>query len=274
MKISVVISLVLLHCISCKTPTLQQPVWINEKDTVIIPESEFIFSTEVNTWRAWLLTATQPVQLTNDYQNKKLVASALHKKGITEGPARICLQSDEQFFFYPVYIINSDTTPVINRDYRSPKTVNPDSSLGQQRIIHQYDINRNIEQTQRGHHFFYENEIRLSPVTATYRAIELEPLTSFYVQPGSCVSIPVSATFNSDKQVYDVIAGPLKDKDGNIVADGTSIAFIYTNGKETSRMEVSLLKGYAQALLPVLQKNGYTLIVRVNKTVSTKITLR
>jgi hypothetical protein len=115
--------------------------------------------------------------------------------------------------------------------------------------------------------------VNLAPKTGVYRAVAKEPLSSFYVLAGSCTSIPVKAEYKKDMEAYYVTAGPLKDKDNNIVANGTMVAFIYADTKQTYRMEAPLLDGYVSVIIPSATGTQYTLRAKINETISSQINL-
>ncbi|MFM2327763.1 MAG: hypothetical protein RIR31_1965 [Bacteroidota bacterium] len=264
--------IILLSLSACKRHLAKKPVWLNVSDTVMLPSTQFEFITAPQQWKATLLTVTQPIQLTTEFNNGRLLINLMHKKGITEGPAEICLSKDKQYFYYPVYLLN-DTATSINREYRSSKTVNPDSSLHQQRIVHSYDVHRNILPSQVNHKYFFEEEITLAPKVGIFKAIKNEPLTSYYIQAGSCTNIPVKATYKKETTSYYVTVGPLKDKYNNTVSNGTLVAFIYGDKNQTTRMEAALLNGMAGVTIPAEPSKHFTLVARVNETISAQINL-
>ena len=237
------------------------------------PKIKLEFKTDLKDWTATLITFTQPIKLTTKYEDGKLIAAAVSLNGITEGPAQICLKNKKNIFFYEVSLQNDFLPSVKYKDYRSPKTLNPDSSLIQQKIIHSIDSFRNIIITPAYKNYFHEEEISLSPKASITRAIAAEPITAYYVLPGSCINIPVKFNYNDSLQSYVVTAGPLKDKHNNIVANGTKLNFIYNDDEQTSVIEVSLLNGFAKTSIPSSQKGSYKLIVKINDTYSLPIKL-
>ncbi len=264
----------LLHIIlwllvtACNNKVAEKPVWLNKTATVQMPDALLQFSSADKNWNATLQSFTQPIPLNISYHDSGFNIQLQNKQGITEGPAKIILNNGEYYFYYDVLLVNKEVIAA-KKDYRSPKTVNPDSSLQQQRIIHQIDRNRNIVADDNT--YFKEEIITLSPKAGTYRAIANEPLTAFYVQAGSCVNINVKSTYNKEKELFTVTAGPLKDKYNNTVADGTLVAFIYNDSAQTWRMEAALMDGIATVFIPAGKK--YTLHAKVNETISNTITL-
>ncbi len=249
-------------------------MWINSTDNLYYPKLKLEFKTDLKDWTATLLTFTQPIKLTTKYEDGKLIASAVSLNGITEGPAQICLKNENNIYFYEVSLQNEFISPVKYKDYRSPKTVNPDSSLLQQKIIHSIDSFRNIVITPAYKNYFHEEEILLLPEASITQAITSEPITSYYVLPGSCESIPVKFTYNDTLQSYLVTAGLLKDKYNNVAANGTKLNFIYFDSMQTYIMEASLLNGFAKISIPSPQRVSYNLIVKINNTYSSPINLQ
>jgi hypothetical protein len=261
--------IVLFSLAGCQKYTVVKPTWLNETKTVQLPDASLQFASPYKNWKACLQGFIQPVPLQLQYQDSGFVIKLLHREGISEGPAQIILNSGEQYFYYNLLLVNKQIAAT-KKDYRSPKTVNPDSSLQQQRILHQVDANRNI--LYENAEYFSEEEITLAPKAGTYRAIASEPLSAYYVQAGSCVSIPIKSSYKKENEVFTVTAGPLKDKFNNTVADGTLVTFIYFDGVQTYRMEAALLNGIATVFIPSGGKK-YTLTAKVNNTISHTITL-
>ena len=255
---------------SCNT-VVQKPEWINKKELNIYQNLNLSFKTSSQNWTATLLTFTQPIPLNCTQNKEQLIVSANTLNGITEGPAKLCLSNGKQQFYYEFTLQNKDNVPITLKDYRSPKTVNPDSSLQHQRMVHSIDQYRNIVEILGYKNYFFEEEIALSPKTVVIQAIPNQPLTAFYVQPGSVVNISLTYKYIESIKSYAVTAGPLKDKYNNLVADGTKLTFIYNDAAQTYSREVSLLKGYAST--NILATNSYTLQAKVNDTNSATINL-
>jgi hypothetical protein len=272
MKVCICIAVFILVA-SCTTKNVNKPVWLNAADTVFIPANSLQFKADGKNWKASLLTTSQPVSLLVSQTENGFSLSQNRKYGITEGKGWLCLNKEENYFYYAVTFINNLPTLVTPKDYRSPKTVNPDSGLLQQRIVHDIDKWCNLSLLKKQGTYFYEQQLSLPPQTAIYRAIEKEPLTSYYIQPGSCTVIPVKAVYNKQRNSYLVTAGPLKDKHNNIVANGTMVAFIYTDKTITSRTEAVLIDGYAETEIEANNDNPYFLKAHINDVASEEIKL-
>ncbi len=257
----------------CSKPSTPKPVWVNMADSLIFSDAMLTFKTVGKKWNATIISFVQPLPLSVIYNDTGFTAKPEKPDGIIEGPAQICLTTEGEIFYYPVYLINKKGIPVIDKDYRSPKTVNPDSSLMQQRMIHSIDSFRNLVYLSGKSEYFFEEEIALAPKAGTYRAIQKESLTSFYMQPGSAVTIPFNAIYDKKQSRYTVTAGPLKDRYNNTVADGTRVNFMYSLGDETYRTEVSLLKGFAELMIEADPFTKIELQAIINNTSSKQINL-
>ena len=258
---------------SCKKSQVDKPVWINKTDTLFFFFSEPVFSASDKSWTATLFTTTQPVAYCTTFENGKLVLKMQEHIGVIEGPAQIGLSFQKQHFFYPVFIKNNPVLSFIDKEYRSPKTVNPDSGLHQQRILHRFDLFRNLYPNQVNANYFFFFFFTLAPKAGVYRAVKDEALSAYYVQPGSCTTIAVHATFNAATNCFNVVAGPLKDIYQNTVANGTLVIFKYTDNKQSFRMEAALLDGYATVVIPAALNTTYSLTAQVNQTISKQIIL-
>jgi hypothetical protein len=257
---------------ACNNKAVEKPAWINSTSLLSIPADSLIFKAKERNWEAGILSFTQPIPLKISYTDSGFILTQKTKYGAIEGPAQIVVSNGKRHFYYPVNLLNKEWSVITDKDYRSPKTVNPDSGLKQQRIIHTVDHWRNLLYTKQKLTYFLEQEITLSPKAGTYRAIANEPLTAYYVQPGSCIRINIKSVYNKEKELFTVTAGPLTDKYNNIVADGTLVSFIYSDSAQTWRMEAALLDGMATVYIPAAGKK-YRLQAKVNETISNTITL-
>ncbi len=267
------IFLLILIGSSCKELPISKPIWLNKKDTIYLPSENLIFQTTNSPWESLLYTSIQPILLKNKFLLNKLWITLDKESGILEGLAHLVLKSKDSVFIYKVYLKNRGKISKIHKDYRSPKTNNPDSSLEQQKIIHEFDVYRNILPLNNDSAYFYENRSFLSPVTGIFRAVKSIPLTSYYVQPGSAIKIPYISKYNVHKKYYEIMVGPLVDKFNNKVADGTLIRYSYLLDGFTGIAESTLLNGYTKIRIPSEKDNLNRLIIKINETSSAKIRL-
>ena len=273
MKLIYVCFIGLLLFTACGPQSVEQPVWLNRTEVLSLPGTPMQFDGTTGNWQACLLSFSQPIPLSVQNTATGFMATLDAPGGVLEGPAQLCVWLNDQRFYYPVTIRNRVTPAVSQRDYRSPKTVNPDSSLVQQAIREAIDPYRNLVPIRDTATYFGEENRALAPKVGTYRAISHEAISSYYVQPGSCTQIPIQATYRTETNSYFVKAGPLADKHANTVADGTHIDFIYTGGTDTYRMEATVLNGHATVLIPANEQQQYQLTARIYNTVSRTINL-
>ena len=129
---------------SCKKGAVERPIWLNDSPTVRMPDAVFSFKASGKKWDATLLGFVQPMGLSLQYNDSGFTARLEKASGIIESPAQLCLSFGKEHFYYSLSLVNNNSVDISKRDYRSPKTVNPDSSLMQQRIIHYIDEYRNL----------------------------------------------------------------------------------------------------------------------------------
>jgi hypothetical protein len=258
--------------LSCNKKDATKPLWINGNKTTYSTTDTFIFITKEKKWTANLLSFVQPLPTTITTSNDTLFVQLNAAKGILDGKAQLCLQQGSTAFIYTFNLQNDTTSSSILKDYRSPKTVNPDSSLLQHRIIHHIDSNRNIVKIENNDYFF-EDRITFLPTVKTYRAIKNEPLTAHYVQAGSANAIPIKATYNEALQQYEIKVGVIYDIHKNVISDGTNVEFEYSNALSKGIANATTLNGAAKIILPILKNNGFSIVATIHQTKSETLKL-
>lgn len=258
---------------ACKEQ-LDKPVWVNEQSQVYAPSDSLHFNCKGKEWKAVLAGYIQPIELKTIPTTNGITILFARNAGIIEGPAHLLLSKGNQYFIYDFNLLNTSDSILTEKDYRSPKTVNPDSSLNQQRIVFEYDQWHNLVQNKNTREFFSEQMISLPTKADTYQAQKNKPLSAFYVQAGSAVAIPVNATYFSKDQAFKVIAGPLRDRYNNIVANGTLVLFKYEDGSKTTIREIASLNGYAIDKIKVDGIMEYRLTANIHETYSKPIMLQ
>ena len=258
---------------ACNNKPVEKPVWLNKKNILFIPQDSLLFKAGIEKWEAYILSFTQPIPLQIQYHKEGFTLLFKNRNGVTEGPARLVLKNGSNYFFYDVSLQNTIPGLLNNNDYRSPKTVNVDSGLVQQQIRFTIDEWRNILDSPLQQQTFNEQNVQLPFKAGVYRSQADNPLSSFYVQPGSSRSMIITATYLSDEHVFEAIAGPLTDTYNNTLANGTQVAFIYHDGERTFRMETALNNGYASVKIPGEKNKYYQLLAKVNEHVFKQIQL-
>jgi hypothetical protein len=264
--------IICLLIFSCKQKEIKKPIWVNNSKSVYTSADTFIFITNGKKWEANLVSFIQPLPITSKFSNDSLFIQLNPSKGVVEGLAQLCLQNGKATHVYHFYLQNESKSITKLKDYRSPKTVNPDSGLLQHRIKHVIDENRNIVSGENGS-LFFEDKLQFSPIVKTYRAIANEPLTAHYVQAGSATSIPIVALYNENLKQYEIKVGVIYDANQNIIADGTNITFEYSNASTKGIANATTLNGIAKILLPFTKNSGYNLVAKIHQTKSVTIKL-
>jgi hypothetical protein len=268
MRKLITIIILAITAISCDKK-IEKPIWLNQTSVISYNDIAFRFKTNEQDLQAILITSIQPINLKADYQNGVLKVYPINKGGIIEGKAQIFLRNKKNSFFYDVEIKN-DTQVVFRKEYRSPKTLNPDSSLLQQSIVYDVDEFRNLS-TNNKESLFFEDNFKVSSKAGTYQTEENNPLNAYYVQAGSCVNINILHKKIMDKNIIQVFTGPLLDNFNNLIADGTLVTFYYQNDY-TSTITATTLSGYAQVEIPF--SKGLTIYAQINQLKSNLLKIK
>ncbi|MCU0385661.1 MAG: hypothetical protein MUE38_06510 [Flavihumibacter sp.] len=272
MKLGLFYSLLFIALLGCEPLQPAKPVLVKSEPIFYLPADTFLFRSSHTCWNAYLLSFTQPLPLACKPVPEGFSLSLKHRHGVTEGPAILVVQYKNSSYYYHVLIQNNSIVHPASKDYRSPKTVNTDSSLQQQQILHVIDEWRNLLPLGKQKRYFEESILSLEPKAGTFLAQKKIPLSAYYVQPGSPASIFLKGKYLKKENVFEVTAGPLQDKYGNQLADGTMIRFLYTNNQFTSQTEVAIRNGMAILKIPAIQQH-YTIQAAIHTVNSNTIKL-
>lgn len=266
-------SILSLFFFACAKKETTAPVWLNATDMIIVPNDTLFFSSSIkNQWKASLLSFIQPIHLEVKSSSEGFIIYLKEKTGIIEGPAQLVLQHEDASFFYPIQLRNASSGLITEKDYRSPKTVNPDSSLHQHRMLYTTDQWRNLQLLSKSTKFFAENIVDLTTKAGIYPAQKNNPITAFYVQPGSVKNIQLYASYQQSNNSYIVETGQLKDAYNNTIANGTNVVFSYWNKNIVYKMEALTINGKASVKIPAEEK-GYFIAAAIGQYSSPTITV-
>lgn len=235
---------------ACGEAVMERPVWVDERDTVAGDLLHFDFETKEKDIKAVLYSPVQPLSMVVTPTSDGIHVEAKETKNVIEGQAELLLFQGENFFSYGFVLNNRKSGEMLSREFRSPKTVNPDSSLAQQRLVYYFDEGRNLHPSPHQSSFFEEEMLELTHVAGVYEAIKGDPLSAYYVQAGSCAEIPIRSSYVEEDQSHHVEAGPLNDQFGNQVSDGTIVVFYFTFDGFVGRSEGVVRNGKTQIIIP------------------------
>lgn len=266
--------IIVLFSFACSNQAKDTPLWLNASDTLSIPTDSLLFTIRENgDYEMYLMSYTQPIQLNVSKRKGRLTAYLKNISGIIEGPAHLVIKIKNQYNLYPVWLTNSTKSVSTTTEYRSPKTVNPDSSLHQHIMYQKIDQWRNLVALQRKDVYFVEEINQLSPKAGVYLGQKENPITAYYVQPGSPKIITIKASYNKIDQDFIVVTEQLKDEYNNVIADGTNVVFTYWNENVSYKMEALTINGYVTVKIPI-QKNWLSLSASIGNTTSNIIQLK
>jgi hypothetical protein len=259
--------------IACRLEKLLPPVWQNEAKQIYIDRDSFIFTTSYKEWNLNLFSFSQPIPLKTTITKKGIIATPILTHGIIEGPAQLIFTNKDESYIYYFFLKNHDQNPPSLIDYRSPKTVNIDSSLQHQSIQTQIDSHRNLVEFTSNNTFFNERMNNLGTTVKTERAIADQSITAYYVNPGTPISIPIKGIYDKALNSYIIEVGELKDKYNNTIANGTVVDFKYKNEGTQNLITVSTWQGRAKIKIKAKDLSSLTITATVNHIVSPTITI-
>lgn len=234
-----------LAILSCSDQKIDPPVLQNSSNIFYIDTDTFFLVTPHKEWDLALYSFTHPIPLKKIITDQGIKATPEVNHGIIEGPAQLIATFKNEVYAYNFNLKNKAITTPELIDYRSPKTVNTDSSLQHQSIRMRIDQHRNLLNFEGSEDIFREQIHYLGTKVKSERAIADESITAYYVNPGTPVSIPLKSVYDKNTNSYKVETGILIDKYNNLIADGTAIYFKYSiNGRQYT-LSSTTLKGRA-----------------------------
>lgn len=196
-----------------------------------------------------LLSGVQPIQLHCTYTDNVCQCPCTEIVNTYVDNGIVLLHLDDHTLSFPIDFQRIPPDSVISIDIRSPKTVIPDSALAQHQMMYLTD-DREALYPLNGQEFFAENMLSLDPVSAIHRVKADEPLSSYYVQPGTVQNILLEGSVY-DRKLRVSTKGMLTDRYGNVIVDGTKASFFIEDKSNMMRVEVLVLKGKADLSMDV-----------------------
>lgn len=246
----------------CAGGDVSLPVLLHRPDTLSAGRPDSMVFAGMDMEKAgdfYLQTTRQPFLLSTHSRKDTLVVSLDLPADLTEGNGWIHYSYAGKPDYFPLYLSASQNRSEGLIEYRSPKTVNPDSSLFQQRIRYRLDAGRNLlplVTTEREGDFFSCDTIKMPARAGIYPAADSSRLKAVYVQAGSPLTIAVSASFDKEADCFVIRTSLMKDRFENPIADGTLVVFEYRSGGRFFRREVPVRSGVAMTRLPA-NESGY-----------------
>ncbi|MBD8488978.1 hypothetical protein IFO69_09500 [Echinicola sp. CAU 1574] len=248
-------------CVACNRSAIPEPIWLNKKEIFGLSDFTANFLVEGEEWEGILFTSSQPIILEGKQVSGKLRLSIPMGKNLIGGPANLELRNGKHAFYYPLWL-KVDTVEVKWIEFRSPKTVNTDSVLMHQQLVYKTDGIGNILKVD-SDLWFKERSITLSEEVGVYPTSDDEPLKAFYVQPGSPTAVPLMLKEKEGSINNDLIVGPMKDRYGNLLADGTLVKIILKNDTKTWLKEIYAKDGMANMTIERGEFDGYEVLAMV-----------
>lgn len=240
-------------------------------DTLWFPDGRIRFESNKKDWKAILFSPVQPLPMNLQYHASGFTAIVPKNTGTIEGLGKlVCISGSKKYFFN--IVLKNRVVTISGYLYTAPKYIQVDSSISQQRIWYKTDQYSNLMLSDSQDACFFDEEIiNTSRKAGIYTPIKQNPITAYYILSGATKLIPIQVLTDANKKLLHVIAGPLKDKYGNVLQNGTLAHFFYTSNDYLYRTEKSVNNGYAEMF--VRQDSIKNLYVTINNVYSKKIKL-
>lgn len=82
----------------------------------------------------------------------------------------------------------------------------------------------------------------------------------------------LKSELGKDKNEFEISTNILKDKDGNLIANGTLVTFTLTNAETVRQCEATLKNGQVSIVIPNTNKE-YKVYAKIHSVISNTITL-
>lgn len=276
MKQVIISIIVIIFSIGCKKEIASvRPQPLIYQDT-LYPDDYSKYTFLVNPelqWSTSIQTFRQTYLIKNEIIDSILSLHISLEETFNEGSAYLILNDGISNYFYPLVLKNNyKRTKWKKFDFRSPKTVNTDSTLQHQSLIYYLDTLQNILLSDTSSYFPFK-KISLNTLTEKKQALAFQNLSTYYVNPGNAISIELQYIKNLIKNKYTISTLPLKDKYNNIVTDGTLLTFTILQNKKTIIQEVQTQNGIAQIEVPIDAKANTSITAHTATTISNTLHL-
>ncbi len=223
--------------------------WFNEEE--VIDYNSFIFELKSDNTNkvkhCYLYTSIQAVELKLEKSENNLRAHIPYTTTLHSGPARLVIQTKDGNVTSYTFIGKKNLVTEL-KDFRSPKTLITDSSLGQQQLVYTVSASRNI--LHQKNKIAIEKWKELPPTKATYQAQKEKLETSYYVESGSPKKIKLTRDMNNNDSVFQFYTNLLKDKFGNIIATGTKATLHIEQDQRKTKINTYVRNGLIKLNLP------------------------
>lgn len=239
---------------SCQQSSSTAPRWINPKGTILLNKDTLRFDVPAVIWKAKINTPVQTIHPQIMQHGSKLWIIPTASQGVIEGLSYLTLTSEENSYIISFQLKNPSRSGQLV-DTRSPKTVNTDSSLVQQQLLHARDSAGNLLPLKPGS-LFEENQLALSSLTGTYPGMSDTKYSSYYIEAGTVHTIPIKLIPLPNQRQVIVEAGPLQDRVGNLIANGTLLTFFGEKDNQLLHYETVSQDAFARIILPISEVQG------------------
>ena len=262
-------SLILLF-ISCTDKFISKPILLNDHFDLSPLNDTIILKTIAKEWDVNLYGLYQPIPVNTVYKEGILKVIPQNGYLVPSSTIHLLLSFKNNYYIYEFQYINNYQDEFI-RTFRSPKTMNPDSSLIQYIQKHTVTELRNIIISDSTKEYFKEYEHSLPSIAGIYNDKHSTPISSYYIQPGSPTELILYISIDSTRKSYSIETNYLTDHYGNEIANGTLISYFIDSGASKKIIERQIMNGCSTLLLPGESFQPFRIYSIIGLTISNAI---
>ena len=252
MKYLIIISFLFKTCVY---QDIYKPKLLNEQILLRPYNDTIFFHTPFKSWQVHIYGSIQPIPFVSSHIANLLTIVPKYSLSIPSSFLHVILSSGDEVHLFR-FLYENNLQSVSTRKYRSPKSINTDSSLIQYSLEHTITTNRNIIYQPMKKRYFDEYQLMIDPIAGTFIDDINNNRSAFYVQPGSPSSIKLFYTADTLKREYCIQANNLSDAFGNYISDGTLITFYVINKSIYKIYERQVMDGAARIILPMTEMDN------------------
>jgi hypothetical protein len=262
--------IILFSISSCSHQPNSRPVLLQSSSVLCDRHDTITLITNFKGWDITLFGFIKPIPFSVLYNNNTMQIIPKFSSSIPSQEIHLALSHKNICHVYDIILNNSDQKILI-QSYRSPKSLSLDSSLLQYKILYAISDHRNLVIPDSSVSFFAEQENILSPLAGSYIQDTTKPTKTFYVQPGSPVSINLYIESDSLSNCNIIKTNYLQDISGNEISDATLIYFHVSNGSFARIYERYVIDGYAYISLPFTYPDSLFISAKIGLTSSSTV---
>ncbi|MFY7793568.1 MAG: hypothetical protein ACOVQS_07310 [Chitinophagaceae bacterium] len=257
------------YFLTCSIDYIPKPTLLNSSHFLSPFNDTIYLRTKHRNWDIELYGLNQSIPVHFIHDNDILKITPLYGEMIPSSLINLVLSLKNNTYVIRLNYENHHQIKIF-RKFRSPKTLNTDSALTQYTLSHIVTENRNIISPDKSTSFFIEKNSILSPFAGTYNEDSFDPITSYYIQPGSPSNITLYITCDSLKRAYHIETNYLTDIYGNEISSGTLIQYFIQSAASIKIIESQIINGCSVLYIPYQSLDSFCIEATIGMQVSNR----